>query len=67
MPAVVNTFWIRKGYEGLTFFGQILTPTQADADRFNSGKKCEGGAQEWRKYAKMSIEERIRLYEKRKD
>jgi hypothetical protein len=30
-------------------------------------KKCEGGAQEWRKYAKMSIEERIRLYEKRKD
>ncbi len=37
MPAVVNTFWLRKGYEGLTFFGHILTPTQADADRFNSG------------------------------
>ena len=145
MPAVVNTFWLRKGYEGLTFFGHILTPTQADADRFNSGynslknhemihlrqaqscgdswicfyllyiwywlkdtigiffnrlfrknhhrvskhaayllnpfemeayarmydldylKKCEGGAQEWRKFAKMSIGERLRLYQKRKD
>ena len=37
MPAVVNTFWLRKGYEGLTFFGTILTPTQREADIFNSG------------------------------
>ena len=37
MPAVVNTFWLRKGYEGLTFFGQILAPTQELADRFNAG------------------------------
>ncbi len=36
MPAVVNSFWLRKGYEGLTFFGYILTPTQEEADRFNS-------------------------------
>ena len=36
MPAVVNTFWLRKGYEGLTFFGYILTPTQELADRFNA-------------------------------
>ena len=36
MPAVVNTFWLPKGYEGLTFFGHILAPTQAEADRFNS-------------------------------
>ena len=35
MPAVVNTFWLPKGYEGLTFFGHILAPTQALADRFN--------------------------------
>ena len=28
MPAVVNRFWLRKGYEGLTFFGTILTPSQ---------------------------------------
>ena len=32
MPAVVNSFWLRKGFEGLTFFGKILTPTQALAD-----------------------------------
>ena len=38
MPAVVNTFWLRKGYEGLTFFGHILTPTQQEADRFNAGE-----------------------------
>lgn len=36
MPAVVNTFWLPRGYEGLTFFGHILTPTQALADRFNA-------------------------------
>ena len=37
MPAVVNTFWLRKGFEGLTFFGTILTPSQHEADLFNSG------------------------------
>ena len=140
MPAVVNTFWLRKGYEGLTFFGQILAPTQQEADRFNAGAsadrqsaamknhemihlrqaqachdswvcfyllylwywlkglvfsgrqvrrqlkhaayllnpfemeayrhmndpnylaRCEDGAQEWRKYAKMSIKERLLMY-----
>ena len=36
MPAVVNTFWLRKGYEGLTFFGHILAPTQELADAFNA-------------------------------
>ena len=131
MPAVVNSFWLPKGYEGLTFFGQILTPTQAEADRFNSGftalknhemihlrqaqstgdswirfyllyiwywlkglpmnrkmrnaayllnpfemeaygrmhdlgylKRCEGGAEAWRRYAKMPLEERLRLIKK---
>jgi hypothetical protein len=37
MPAVVNSFWLRKGFEGLTFFGKILTPTQSLADEFNTG------------------------------
>ena len=35
MPAVVNSFWMRKGFEGLTFFGQILTPNQSEANNFN--------------------------------
>ena len=37
MVAVVNSFWIPKGYEGLTFFGRVLTPNQEAADRFNTG------------------------------
>ena len=131
MPAVVNSFWLSKGYEGLTFFGTILTPSQADADLFNGPfsiiknhemihlrqaqschdswlrfyllyiwywlkglrarrrmshaayllnpfemeayrrmydldylKRCEGGAQEWRCYAAMSLDERLSLYQK---
>ena len=128
MPAVVNTFWLRKGYEGLTFFGQILTPTQELADRFNASfnalknhemihlrqaQACgdswlrfyllyiwywlkalpanrkmkqaayllnpfemeayarmhdldylKGPATEWRRYAKMSLEDRLKLYRK---
>ena len=141
MPAVVNTFWLKKGYEGLTFFGYILTPTQQEADRFNAGesgdrlsaamknlemihlrqaqachdswicfyflytwywlriaclgdrrikrsirhaayllnpfemeaygrmydlsylKRCEGGAHEWRTYARMSLNQRLELYQ----
>ena len=135
MPAVVNTFWLRRGYEGLTFFGKILAPSQKEADRFNSGFTplknhemihlrqaqschdswlrfyllyiwywlkiaCFGGfairrklkhaayllnpfemeayrhmndlnylasseANEWRKFAKMSIKERLMLYEQK--
>ena len=128
MPAVVNTFWLRKGYEGLTFFGQILTPTQELADRFNASFNAlknhemihlrqaqaggdswlrfyllyiwywlkalpanrkmkhaayllnpfemeayarmhdldylKGPATEWRRYAKMSLEDRLKLYRK---
>ena len=128
MPAVVNTFWLRKGYEGLTFFGQILTPTQELADCFNASfnalknhemihlrqaQSCgdswlrfyllyiwywlkalpanrkmkhaayllnpfemeayarmhdldylKGPATEWRRYAKMSLKDRLKLYRK---
>ena len=130
MPAVVNTFWLPKGYEGLTFFGHILTPTHELAERFNSGysalknhemihlrqaqscgdswlhfyllyvwywlkglrmnckmkhaayllnpfemeayrrmhdidylQRCEGGAQEWRTYAKMPLKQRLSMYQ----
>ncbi len=36
MPAVVDAFWLKRGYEALTFFGTILTHSQQDADRMNS-------------------------------
>ena len=35
MPAIVDTFWIKSGYEALTFFGTILTHTQGEADAMN--------------------------------
>ena len=132
MPAVVNSFWLRKGFEGLTFFGTILTPTQTLADEFNTGfnalknhemihlrqaQACgdswlrfyflylwyslralpmcrkmkraayllnpfeieayrhmndlnylsNGEATEWRKYAKMPLKERLKLFNKNKE
>ena len=35
MPAVVDTFWIKSGYEALTFFGTILTHSKDEADSIN--------------------------------
>ena len=128
MPAVVNSFWLPKGYEGLTFFGKILAPTQELADHFNRGfsslknhemihlrqaQSCgdswirfyllyiwywlkglcmnrkmkhaayllnpfemeayarmhdldylKGPATEWRKYAKMKLKDRLKLYQR---
>ena len=141
MHAEVDSFWMRKSYTGLTFFGTILTSNQQDADLFNLHNKamknhemihlrqaqscgdswlrfyllyiwywlkiaCFGGfavrrklkhaayllnpfemeayrhmndlnylnsvagdlqspANEWRKYAKMSIKERLKVYEQK--
>lgn len=36
MKAVVDAFWLKKGYEALTFFGTIVTSTTREADRMNS-------------------------------
>lgn len=36
MPAVALPFWIRKGYDGLTFFGHIITPTAEEAEQMNT-------------------------------
>ena len=129
MPAVVNSFWMRKGFEGLTFFGHILTPSEETANLFKvspamknhemihlrQAQSCgdswlrfylfyiwywlralpanrkqkhaayllnpfemeayrhmndlsylaNNKANEWRKFAKMSIKERIKLYEQK--
>ena len=101
MPAVKNTFWLRKGYEGLTFFGTmacgdswlrfyllyiwywlkglrmnrrmphaayLLNPFEMEAYSrmydLHYLDRCEGGAQEWRRYAKMSLEERLACYQR---
>ena len=36
MPAVVDTFWLKSGYDALTFFGTILTHSQQEANHINS-------------------------------
>ncbi|MBP3286347.1 MAG: hypothetical protein J6M15_05350 [Prevotella sp.] len=35
MRAVNLPFWIRKGYEGMTFFGHIITHSKEEANHFN--------------------------------
>ena len=53
LPAVAVPFWIRKGYDGLTFFGHIITHTREDADTFN------------RRWDSMKNHEMIHLYQAR--
>ena len=36
MKAIAKPRWIRKGYDGLTFFGTIITHTQQEAEAFNA-------------------------------
>ena len=36
MQAVAKPRWIRKGYDGLTFFGHIITHSQEDAEAMNT-------------------------------
>ena len=35
MKAIAKPRWIRKGYDGLTFFGHIITHTEQEAEAFN--------------------------------
>ena len=35
MPAIAMPRWIRKGYEGMTWFGHIITHSTKDAEMFN--------------------------------
>ena len=98
MPAVVDIFWIRSGYEALTFFGTILTHSKGDADAMNrrlttlknhemihlrqaqsTGDSwwrfyrlylhyldhCRDGATGWKRYARMTLEERDSMTQKK--
>ena len=53
MKAVAMPRWIRKGYDGLTFFGTIITPTQQEAEAFN------------RRFSFLKNHEMIHLYQAR--
>ena len=53
MRAVSKPFWIRKGYEGLTFFGHIITHNEQDAEAFNQ------------RFSTLKNHEMIHLYQAR--
>ena len=38
MPVVRNSFWLRKGYAALTFFGTVIASTKEDAKEFENKK-----------------------------
>ncbi len=60
MPAVAMPRWIRRGYDGLTFFGHIITHTRQEADAFNRGTSEGHGAS-----FTMKNHEMIHLYQAR--
>ena len=53
MKAVAKPFWIGKGYEGMTFFGHIITHTQQEAEAFNQ------------RFGSLKNHEMIHLYQAR--
>lgn len=36
MPAVADAFWLKKGYNAMTFFGRIITHSKQEAEALNS-------------------------------
>ena len=53
MRAVAKPRWIRKGYDGLTFFGHIITHNDEEAEAFNS------------RFGSFKNHEMIHLYQER--
>ena len=53
MPAIAKPRWIRKGYDGLTFFGTIITHTQQEAEAFS------------KRFGPLKNHEMIHLYQAR--
>ena len=53
MRAVAMPRWIRKGYDGLTFFGTIITHSEKDAEAFNG------------RFSTLKNHEMIHLYQAR--
>lgn len=53
MVAVAKPRWIKRGYDGLTFFGYIITHSKQEAEAFN------------RRYSPLKNHEMIHLYQAR--
>ena len=63
MKAVAKPRWIKKGYDGLTFFGHIITHTDEDAEAFNACHTLTGRSKNDMHYFKNH--EMIHLYQAR--
>ena len=63
MRAVAKPRWIRKGYDGLTFFGHIITHNAEEAEAFNACHTLTGGSKNGMLYFKNH--EMIHLYQAR--
>ncbi|MBQ3700319.1 MAG: hypothetical protein II886_10490 [Prevotella sp.] len=64
MKAIALPFWIRKGYDGLTFFGHIITHTTDEAEALNACHTAAFGAKNHDTQA-MKNHEMIHLYQAR--
>ena len=63
MRAVAKPRWIKKGYDGLTFFGHIITHTDEEAEAFNACHTLTGKSKNDMHYFKNH--EMIHLYQAR--
>ena len=63
MRAVAMPRWIRKGYDGLTFFGHIITHNAEEAEAFNACHTLTCGSKNGMLYFKNH--EMIHLYQAR--
>lgn len=65
MQAVAKPRWIRKGYDGLTFFGHIITHTEQEAEAFNACRTLTDGLKNGMRDGSFKNHEMIHLYQAR--
>ena len=65
MRAVAKPRWIRKGYDGLTFFGHIITNTEQEAEAFNACHTLTDRSKNGTYFGSFKNHEMIHLYQAR--
>lgn len=65
MRAIAKPRWIRKGYDGLTLFGYIITHSEEEAAAFNACCSPAKGSADDALYASFKNHEMIHLYQAR--
>ena len=65
MKAVAMPRWIKRGYEGLTFFGHIITHSQQEAEAFNACHTLTDRSKNGTYLGSLKDHEIIHLYQAR--